>query len=273
MSLVREAIARYHKLIESPPYIDLAWAHELDERIKQEKLGGRPVSPVLRPHLITNRDYAALGKASETLLSAITRMGQAVLSNPALMSRIQLLPAERMLAAVEPGYEGLSVTSLLDATINEGTVEFVGHAADVPAGVLYGDALADLYYEAPLVKEFRKKYKLRKIGGLKNLLTGILKAYKGYGGKNKKPTIAIVEFRQPSQPIASSEYWGLAEFFNREGYATEIISPEQLEFRNNVLRKGARFSSPATPPLYRQGLTRQRDALPPPEAPLTRISQ
>ena len=27
MSLVSEAIARYHKLIESEPYIDLAWAH------------------------------------------------------------------------------------------------------------------------------------------------------------------------------------------------------------------------------------------------------
>ena len=146
MSLVREAIARYHKLIESPPYIDLEWAHALDERIKQEKLGGRPVSPVLRPHLITNRDYTALEKASETLLSALTRMGEMVLSSPALMARIQLLPAERMLAAADPGYPGLSVTSLLDAQINDSGIRFLGHEADVPAGVLYGDALADLYF-------------------------------------------------------------------------------------------------------------------------------
>ena len=47
MTLVSEAIARYHKLIESEPYIDLAWAHALQERIKSEKLDGRPVSPVL----------------------------------------------------------------------------------------------------------------------------------------------------------------------------------------------------------------------------------
>ena len=83
MSLVREAIARYHKLIESPPYIDLAWAHDLDERIKQEKLGGRPVSPVLRPHLITNRDYIAMVKASELLLTAMARMGDMALATPA----------------------------------------------------------------------------------------------------------------------------------------------------------------------------------------------
>ena len=64
MTLVGEAIARYHKLIESEPYIDLAWAHALQERIKAEKLDGRPVSPVLRPHFLTNRDYAALERAS-----------------------------------------------------------------------------------------------------------------------------------------------------------------------------------------------------------------
>ena len=33
MTQVAEAIARYHKLIESEPYIDLAWAGALEERL------------------------------------------------------------------------------------------------------------------------------------------------------------------------------------------------------------------------------------------------
>src|SRR5689334_19626170 len=98
MSLVAEAIARYHKLIEGEPYIDLAWAHALEERIKAEKLGGRAISPVLRPHFITARDYAVLAKGSEVLLSALSRVTQIALGNPALLARLQLLPAERMLA-------------------------------------------------------------------------------------------------------------------------------------------------------------------------------
>jgi len=93
MTLVSEAVARYHKLIESEPYIDLAWAHALQERIKSEKLDGRPVSPVLRPHLITQKDYASLVRASETLLSAIARVEQLALETPALLGRMQLLPA------------------------------------------------------------------------------------------------------------------------------------------------------------------------------------
>src|SRR6185369_1558739 len=136
MSLVNEAIARYHKLIESEPYIDLAWAHALEERIQSEKLDGRPVSPVLRPHFITKRDYAALVKAAETLLSAMTRLEQMVLTSPALMARVQLLPAERMLAAVDPGYS-VGISALLDTALHEGSMHFSGHAADVPAGALY----------------------------------------------------------------------------------------------------------------------------------------
>src|SRR5207248_784041 len=105
------------------------------------------------------------------VLSAMGRLGGLVLSNPALLARAQLLPAEKMLAAADPGYSAFSVTALLDAAIHDGSLHFVNHTADVSAGVLYGDALADLYYDAAPIREFRKKYKLKKLGGLKNLVT------------------------------------------------------------------------------------------------------
>src|SRR6202012_2058736 len=85
---------------------------------------------------------------------------------------------------------------------------------------------------------FRKKYKLTKLGGTKYLLSAIAKAYKDFGGKQKKPHIAIVEFRQPFQPAGMSDYTLLAEHFTREGFETEIVPPDQLEYRNGVLRRG-----------------------------------
>jgi hypothetical protein len=249
MTLAGEAIARYHKLIESEPYIDLAWAHALQERKKALKLDGGPLSPVLRPHFLTNRDYVALKKASETLFSAIERMQQLALATPSLLARMQLLPAERMLAAVEPGYSAFDVASTLHAQMNaqqntalnpslsNGSLRFGSHTAEAPVGVVFGEALSDLYYEAPPVKEFRKKFKLKKLGGTKPLLAAMLKTYKESGGRQKRPNIAIVEFRQP-HVSASDENTRLAEFFSREGCATEVISPDQLEYRNNSLRRG-----------------------------------
>jgi hypothetical protein len=238
MTQVGEAIARYHKLIESEPYIDLAWAKALQDRIKTEKLGGRPISPVLRPHFITNRQYTALVKAAEALFSAIHRVERLALGTPALLARMQLLPAERMLAQVDPGYSFFSVTGLLDTALNNGSLQFVSHNSDAPAGVVYGDVLSDLYFESPPVKEFRRKYKLSKLGGTKHLLSALLKTYKEFGGKAKKPHIAILEFRAPFQSTDRSEHALLAELFSSEGFPTEIASPDQLEFRNGVLRRG-----------------------------------
>lgn len=238
MSQLGEAIARYHKLLESPPYNDLAWAETLREAMQQRKLtlAGRPISPVLRPHFITKRQYQTLVKAAESLFSAIDRIKQMALGNPALLSRMELLPAEKMLAAIDPGYSFLTVTSLLDTTLNNGTLQFVDYNADTPTGVAYGEELADLFYDAPPVKEFRKRYNLTKLGGSKQLLQALTKAYKEFGGK-KQPAIGILEFRQPFQAPDAGEYVLLRDFFRSHGYATEVVSPEQLEYKDGVLRR------------------------------------
>src|ERR1700719_2258772 len=238
MSQVSEAIARYHKLVESEPYTDLAGAEQLQERLKAEKLTSRPVSPVLRPHFLTTREYLSLQRAAGVMLSAIHRAEQMVLSNPALLARMQLLPAERMLAAVDPGYSSLTMPGLLDASLQNGSLHFVGHRDGGPSGVIYGDLLADIYFDAPPVKTFRKKHKLTKVSGTKYLLQAVLKAYKEFGGKQKKPAIAIVESHAPFQPADSSENALLAEFMRREGLQAEVVAPEQLEYRNGVLRRG-----------------------------------
>lgn len=239
MTQLGEAIARYHKLLEADRFKDLEWAELLRQQMQEQHLttGGRPISPSLRPHLITRRQYTNLVKAAEALFGSIDRVKQLALSNPALLSRMEMLPAEKMLASLDPGYPYFAVTSLLDTHLHNGSLQFTDYNADTPAGVAYGEALADLFFEAAPVKEFRKRHKLAKLGGTKQFLNALLKAYKEYGGK-KSPNIAIVEFRQPFQASESSEFLLLREYFAKQGYPTEVISPDQLEYRNGVLRRG-----------------------------------
>ncbi len=240
MSQLDRAITRYHKILESPPYRDLSWVEALQERMQAEQLssGGRLLCPFIRPHFISRRQYESLVKTAESLISAIDRMEQMVLASPALLSRMELLPAEKMLATIDPGYEVCEVTSRLDSRMNNGSLQLVQYNADSPTGVAWAEGLSDLFYNCPPVKEFRREYNLTKLGGKKHLLAALLKAYKQSGGR-KKPNIAILEFRPPfHQSAAQSEYELFREFFRREGYATEIVSPDQLEYRNGVLRRG-----------------------------------
>lgn len=240
MNQIEDAVARYHKLIESEPFRDLAWAEELAARMQAEHLteSGRLICPFLRPHFLTRRQYESVVKAAESLFSAIDRVKQMALSHPALLSRMELLPAEKMLASIDPGYPFLTVTSLLDTHMSNGSLAFVQYNADTPAGMIYGDLLADLFYEIPPVKEFRKRYTLVKLGSRKHLLEAILKAYAQFGGQ-RRPRIGILEFRQPFQATSQGEYVLLRDFLRAEGYEAEIVSPDQLEYRGGVLRKGS----------------------------------
>jgi hypothetical protein len=237
MSYLDDAVSRYNRLLENTAQHDVSWVDALQESMEDEGLSvsGRLVCPFLRPNFILKRQYDTLVRTSEALIGAIDRMEQMVLSNPALLARLELLPAEKMLASIDPGYRSLEVTARFDSHVRNGHLHFVQYNADSPAGAGYADALADLFWDVPPMKEIRKRYTLTRVGGRKYLLQALLKAYKQFGG-TKKPNIAIVEFRPPYYS-GTSEYELFCEYFRSEGYAVEIVSPEQLEYRNGILRR------------------------------------
>ena len=184
MSQLDDAVIRYNKLLENGPFRNLAWADTLHRQMEQAGLtvGGRLVCPFLRPNFLSRRQYDTLVKTGESLIAAIDRMEQMVLANPVLLARLELLPAEKMLASIDPGYQALEVAARLDTHLVNGHLHFVQYNADAPTGAGYADALADLFYDAPPLKELRKRYTMAKVGGRKHLLSALLKAYKLFGG-------------------------------------------------------------------------------------------
>ncbi|HVW85158.1 MAG TPA: circularly permuted type 2 ATP-grasp protein [Bryobacteraceae bacterium] len=234
MTQLDEAIARYHRILESEPYRDLRWVKNLQEQMEARQLsaGGRLLCPFLRPNFVTQKQYDNLVKTGEALISAVDRMLRAALASPQLLSRMQLFPAEKMLAAVDPGYEMSEVSAQLDLQIQNGSLHVLQYNADALSGAAYAEGLSDLFYDCPPVKEFRRRYNLTRVGGKKPFLDALLKAYKMFGGA-KKPNIGILEFRNAS---GRSEYEIFRDYFRAEGYQTELVSPDQLEYRNGVLR-------------------------------------
>src|SRR5438874_9777228 len=154
MSQLDEAIARYHRILESESYRDLSWVTALQEQMETQHLssGGRLLCPFLRPHFLSRRHYESLGKTGDLLISAIDRMQRMVLVTPQLMSRLELLPAEKMLASIDPCYKVMEVTSRLDSHLTNGSLHLVQYNADSPTGVGWADGLSDLFYSAPPVK-------------------------------------------------------------------------------------------------------------------------
>jgi hypothetical protein len=237
--IVDDAVVRYQKILESAPHNNLEWTDTLTEKMKSHGMvvGVRLASPFLRPHFLTQKQFEQLTKSGQLLQSAVERLEALAFSEPALLQKWELLPAERMLAAIHPGYAFPHVSSVMNAFVSNGSAKIRGIQATSAAGLAYGEMLSDLFYEAAPVKEFRKRHALSKLGGTKLLLSALLKAFKAYGGK-KQPQLAILEFKQPFQTIDSAEYLVLCELFRKHGYQAELVNPEQLDYRNGVLSKG-----------------------------------
>src|SRR5437764_12737854 len=242
MTQLDEAISRYHRILESEPYRDLRWVKNLQEEMEARQLsaGGRLLCPFLRPNFVTQKQYDNLVKTGEALISAVDRMLRIALASPALLSRMQLFPAEKMLAAIDPGYEISEVSAQLDLQIQNGSLHVLQYNADALTGAAWSEGLSDLFYDCPPVKEFRRRYNLTRVGGKKPFLQALLKAYKMFSAANRpnagKPNIAIIEFRNPT---GRSEYEIFRDYFRSEGFETELVSPDQLEYRNGVLRSGS----------------------------------
>lgn len=239
MTQLGEAIARYHKILETDPGRNQAWMSSLREILSSRRLvvNQRPVSPVLRPHFISRRQYTNLVKTAESLHSAIDRIRVAALESPALLARMEILPAEKMLASIDPGYSIPAVAALFGSRVNNGHMHFTGAQADLPYGVVYSEILSEIYYEAPPVKELRKRFKLAKTGSSKYLVQALLKAWKQFDGK-RQPKVAIVDFKQPFQTFESQEHLLLAEVLRKHGLPAEIVAPEELEFNGEFLHRG-----------------------------------
>jgi hypothetical protein len=238
MSQLGEAILRYHKLLEQPGYRDTAWADQFQEQMRQRHLvdSGRLLAPVLRPHFISRRQLEALTRLSSQMAEILERVEAIAFASPSLLNRLQMLPAEKMLAAVPHGYTRSGVTASMDANLRNGSLSLQGVDACRPAGLVYANILADLFLELPSVKEFKRgRYKLSKLGGPKQLMQAVQSAYRQFGGKNK-PAIAIVEMGQEAG--SSTEGLLLVEYLNQLGGNARLTPPETLEYSGGKLRSG-----------------------------------
>jgi hypothetical protein len=239
MPQLGEAISRYHKLIERDSQQAPAWAEEFQERMRQQRLteSGRLMAPVLRPHFVSRRQVESLTRVTEQLAGILDRVQSIALNSPALLSRLQMLPAEKMLAAIPSLCSRFSVLSSMDANLSNGLLSL--EAVDVckPAGLAYSNLLADLFLELPIVKEFKKgRYKLSKLGGPKYLSQALQQAWREFGGKSK-PAIAIVEMG-PELGSSGNEGGLLAELLNEHGAPARAVLLEDLEFSGGRLRAG-----------------------------------
>jgi hypothetical protein len=233
-----QAVARYHELLADQELAESSRAM-LDEGLERARLvfGGRRLSPYLRPHFVSETDFARICRICETVWSAIQKVKEAAIEDNSIVNDLGLTQIERELIAIDPGYAAVSPTSRLDSFLTQSAYSFVELNGESPAGIAYADAAYDIFSSLPVMKRFATTYQLRPLYGKRFMLDVLLRSYEEFLGRktDHPPNIAIVDL---AGVPTLQEFELFKEFFERSGYRSLICTPQELEFSQNRLSCG-----------------------------------
>lgn len=236
--MLHDAVSRYHDLLRDETFAESSRLM-LDQGLEESRLvfGGRRLSPYLRPHFVTETDFARVIRVCETVWSAIQKVKDAAIHDPSIIDDLGVTEIERDLISIDPGYQAVSPTARLDSFLTDAAYSFVELNGESPAGIAYVDAAYDIFSRLPVMKKFSETYSVRPLYGSRFMLDVLLDSYEEFLGRkpDTAPQIAIVDLKgMPTQ----KEFELFKDFFEAEGYPAIICSPDELEFSGNVLRVG-----------------------------------
>jgi len=198
LTVLSPAAAHYHDLLND---LQLASSSRqvLDEGLERARLvfGGRRLSPYLRPHFVSEEDFARVRQVCETVWSAIEKVKDAAIADPSIVEDLGLTDIERELIAIDPGYRAVSPTSRLDSFLTAQAYSFVELNGESPAGIAYADAAYEIFSSLPVMKRFSERYHVRALYGRKHMLNVLLSSYREFLGHapERPPSIAIVDLK------------------------------------------------------------------------------
>ncbi|MGH9752688.1 MAG: hypothetical protein ACREA2_07880 [Blastocatellia bacterium] len=233
MAMTAEAIEHYNSLLEGPLADDAI--EKLCEGTVRHNLrfGDRPICAVLRPMFVTERQYERVRRDATLALSAIDRLYRALMADENLRAELGLTSDEERLISIAPGFGAPAASGRLEASFDpSGEFHFMEYNADPPSGLLYGDALSEIFMEMDVVREFARMRPLRRIEISPCVLDTLLCCYREWGGRDQ-PHIAIVAWNEAP---AQAEREICREYFESRGYPTIIADPNELEYRGGWLR-------------------------------------
>ncbi len=231
------AVEDYHRLVRDERALVEEMVASWAERMQAAKLtfGGRLLCPYLRPHFISPAEHERVRVVCRGIFRAIEKAEDRL--GPRLWDRVGVLPEERELVSIDPGYRRSSPTSRLDSFLTTSAFQFVELNAESPAGIAYFEELTSFFLSLPILEKFQERWKVQRFESRQRLLDTLLACYREGGGQAPHPTIAIVDYEEvPTR----TEHHLFREFFEKMGYPALVCDPRHLTFEGGRLRHAGR---------------------------------
>jgi uncharacterized circularly permuted ATP-grasp superfamily protein len=235
--LLREAIQSYHDLLND----DLAGAShaQLEDQLRLRGLffGQRALSTVIRPRFITIEQYRFLQTRVQAVLRAFDTALQAALEQGTIRDQFGLNDWEVDLVQHDPGFRAASPTSRIDTffVTEAGGLRLTEYNAETPAAQAYNDALTDVFYALPVMREYLRRFEVRALPARHTMMHVLLDSFQQWSGTREAPHIAILDWREVP---TYSEFLLFEQYFKSQGLKCLIADPRDAEYRNGKLYFG-----------------------------------
>lgn len=241
-----DAIAAYHEAFAGTAGEQLAADTQgaLEAGLARRGLvfGERALCTVLRPRLLTERQYAALARRVARLSRAFARAHAAARADAAVRAQFRLEGWEEALLGAGPRAAVSSPTSRLDAFVVDtagdgGTFALTEVNGETPAGAAYNDALTELFLALPAVRAFVRRWHLFPLPARHGITDAILSAWRRWAdaagrGAAGAPRIAILDW---DDVPTRREFTLFQEHFATLGIESVIADPRAAEYRDGAL--------------------------------------
>src|SRR5437016_12138227 len=118
--MLKQAVTHYNDLLSEGSVAERS-LEALNSKLDEAKLifGGRSLSPYLRPHFVTEPDWARVVKTCETIWGTLQKVKNAAVNDDAILSELGLTEIERELVKFDPVYSQVSPTPRLDSFLRD----------------------------------------------------------------------------------------------------------------------------------------------------------
>jgi uncharacterized circularly permuted ATP-grasp superfamily protein len=191
---------------------------------------------VLRPRFLTSNQYLCLESRVGLLLTAFARVQRRALAVPEFRKQFGLRDWEEELLKIYEGYDCAYPTSRLDAFfVSEDELFFTEYNSETPAGAAYNDVLSEVFLGLPVMREFRRHYRVLPLPARPGVLDALLTAYLQWSGRRELPTIAILDWIEVP---TYTEFILFQEYFHARGLQCVIADPREVEYVDGQLWAG-----------------------------------
>jgi hypothetical protein len=229
-----DIISEYNSLLEADPRAAVEQAAWLDEEFV--RLGvtfdGTAMRSFLRPHFLERPEWERLRDEGRRLLELAARVARYAFGGDVdrLLDFLGTPEAERHWVRLDPGPPDV-LLSRLDAFLGERGPRFIEINSDAPAGLGYGDRMADAIGRLPSFRQFQGR---RRVAYLRSI-PAVVDAVLAVPTRTRSPEVAIVDFQEVK---TRGDQVILQRAFEERGVKCMLADPREMELRDGWLWAG-----------------------------------